>query len=83
MKLITTLLKPIFTNAKFYTNFAYTILVPVRVLLVTWCVLINESCKHSNFCVLGTFPDFQLLTWGLICCLCNIILLSAATVMIQ
>ena len=59
MKLITTLLKPIFTNAKFYTNFAYTILVPVRVLLVTWCVLINESCKQSNFYVLGTFPDFS------------------------
>ena len=55
MKLI---LKPVFTNAKFYTNFAYAILVPVRVLLVIWCVLINESCKQSNFCVLGTFPDF-------------------------
>ena len=59
MKLITTLLRPVFTNAKFYTNFAYTILVPVRVLLVTWCVLINESCKQSNFCVLGTFSDFS------------------------
>ena len=80
MKLITTLLKPIFTNAKFYTNFAYTILVPVRVLLVTWCVLINESCKQSNFYVLDTFLDFSTSNLGLICCLCNIILLSATTV---
>ena len=80
MKLITTLLKPVFTNAKFYTKFAYAILVPVRVLLVTWCVLISESCKQSNFCVLGIFPDFQLLTRGLSCYLCIIIQLSAATV---
>ena len=80
MKLITSLLKPVFTNAKSYTKFAYAILVPVRVLLVTWCVLINGSCKQSNFCVLGTFPDFQLLTRGLSRYLCIIILLSAATV---
>ena len=54
-------------KCKFYTKFAYAILVPVRVLLVTWCVLINESCKQSNFCVFGTFPDFQLLTRGFAC----------------
>ena len=38
-----------------YTNDAQVISIPVRVLLVTWCVLINNKRKQFNFCVLSTF----------------------------
>ena len=42
-----------------------TILIPVKVLLRTWCVLINNQCEQLNCCVWGTFPGISQLPGGL------------------
>ena len=48
----------------FYTNCACAILISIRVLLVTWCALINNKFKQFNCCVLRTSAGISQLLGG-------------------